>query len=201
METEGPRKVINVRIIGLNHPARGKTYPLVTLGGGLEVRHTQTFEFSAQQCWDLLASEKVQAEIAAAAGITIEPIETKQNDRGQTRRYRVVPHDELPAVAAKALGSPRFTYVQTDILDNQARLLTWSIQPDQMGDRIRASGRITLSDKPNGHCERKLFTEISVAIPLIGRKIEKLVIQNLAGSHERTAQVLQTWGARNQGLV
>jgi len=193
--------VINVRIIGFNHPARGTTYPLVTAGDGLEARHIQTFGFSARVCWDLFCSDQVQEEISQAAGITTEPIETKTTPQGRSRRYRVVPHEELPPIAAKALGAPRFTYVQTDLLDDQAMLLTWSIKPDKMGDRIQASGRIKLTDKPDGSCERTLFTEISVAIPLIGRKIEKMVIDTLSSSHERAAQVLEAWGKQKQDLV
>jgi len=180
---------------------RGTTYPLVTLGVALEVHQTQTFEFSAQECWFLWISDEVQEEIAKAARITVEPIETLETPRGLTRRYRVVPHDELPPVAAKALGAPRFTYIQTDVIDERERLVSWSIRPDKMGDRIQASGKISLADTPTGGCERRIYSKISVAIPVIGRRIEKLVIENLAGSHERVAEVLRTWSAPDQGLA
>lgn len=164
----------------------------------MEVHHTQAFEFSAQKCWELLGTDEVQAEITRTARITTEPIENQQTPRGHTRRYRVVPDEKLPPMAARALGAPRFTYVQTDIIDDLDRLVTWSIRPDKMGDRIQASGRISLVDTPQGGCQRKFHSKICVAIPVIGRKIEKLVIDNLSSSHERVAEVLRAWATQDR---
>ncbi len=85
-------------------------------------------------------------------------------------------------------------YTDDTVLDPQASTLTWKITPDQMAEVFLLSGLIEFADL--GEQTRVTFNvELRVKIPLVGKKAEKIGLQQSEKESEKQAAFLKQWVA------
>lgn len=156
----------------------------------MEIRIAHRFPCSPQEYWDATHAPGVEDEMRREADVDHEVLE--RADRGATilERARISPRKELPAVAQKALGVARFSYVQEVELDNTQLTTRWKVLPDVMRDKVRCEGTSRVVATPDG-CERIIEGEIKVGVPFIGGTIEKHIVEMIGKSYDRAADVVR----------
>jgi hypothetical protein len=95
---------------------------------------------------------------------------------------------ELPAVAARALGTSTLSYEQENRLDAATSKLTWVVRIPMLGDRVKASGT-TLIVASGAGSRRTVEGEVSISIPLIGGQIEKVIGGEFEKSMGRAVEI------------
>ncbi len=155
-----------------------------------EVRHPMPR--SADIAWRAFFSPDYEAALRARDDSEVELLE--EGDRGgiHYRRTKVTSGKTLPGFMQRALQSDRLSYVLEQWRDDRRMELRWKVTPPAMPDKIRAAGNYSCIATPSG-CERIVNGEISVAIPLVGGKIETAIGDELRASYERTAVFARQW--------
>lgn len=148
------------------------------------------FPVSPQAYWDGTRDPALDAKILAAGDVDIEVLERTRNGVLSRERVRVSPRRELPALAQKALGAARFSYVQIVDGNDDTMTTSWKVVSDLISDKVSCSGTSRVIATPAG-CERIIEGEIKVAIPLVGGTIEKVVFEQIEKSYERAADVIR----------
>jgi hypothetical protein len=140
--------------------------------------------------WELFEGAEFQKRLDAQTGLRTEVLETRQEGTVTIRRLRYHSQTELPAIAAKALGSSRLSYEQENRFDSAKSYLTWVVKIPMVGDRVKASGNTLITPAPGGS-KRVVEGDVSIGIPLIGGQIEKVIVGEFEKSMGRAVDIVR----------
>lgn len=154
------------------------------------IRISHTFPVSPRAYWDGTRAPELDAKIAAASEVDVDPIERRRDGPLSYEALRLSPRKELPALAQRALGTSRFSYVQIVEGNDDTMTTTWKVVTDVIPDKVQCSGTSRVIPAGDG-CERIIEGEIKVSIPLVGGVIEKVVLEQLERSYERASEVIR----------
>ncbi len=160
------------------------------------IRHR--FDVDARTLWDATEEPGFKELLAEHADVEREVLEDVPLENGRRLVVRIRPRRTLPPPAAAALGTDRFSYVQENLQDDRTMRVRWRVVPDVLADRIRAEGELVFQDTPEG-CERVVTGRIEVAIPLVGRRIERHVVDGIRASWDQGAEAARKWLAIRAG--
>lgn len=144
----------------------------------------------AATAWDLFESDAFRDRLAAHTGLTSEVLESREEGSVQIRRLRFTSANELPAIAAKAMGMKHLTYEQTNRFDASASRLDWTVSLPVLADRVRVAGVTTIQDAAGG-CKRVVDGTIEVQMRLIGAQVEKIVVGEFEKSMQRAVDLVR----------
>ena len=164
----------------------------------MDFRITHRFPGSAQAWWGACKHPDFEAVIAQASDVTMTLLSDETTNGVRRQRVRVVPRKELPALVQKAIGAPRFSYVQETEEGTGETSLRWRVVPELLADKIRCAGTLRLADVAGG-CERTVEGSVEVRVTLVGGTIEKAVIDELRQGYDRSAVALLPVLARLSG--
>jgi hypothetical protein len=156
----------------------------------MQFRISHRFPVSPRAYWDGTRDPDLDQRMADAGEIDVQVLERRRDGPRLLERLRVSPRKELPGLAQRALGTARFTYVQVVESDDDRMGTTWQVLPDVLPDKVTCRGTARVVDAPGG-CERIIDGEITVAVPLVGGSIEKVVLEQLEKSYDRAAEVIR----------
>ncbi len=153
------------------------------------------FSSSARRYWEATGTDSCNAAIDRATAITRELLEESSRGGHRVQMVRSVPDRRLPGVVASAIGSDRLVLIQEQEFDDEQWILRFKATPEapKVAGKVQCSGTLTVRDRGDGSCERVVKGEISVAIPLFGRKIERQVVDQLTDGYDRNAQAIRDW--------
>jgi len=155
------------------------------------------FDISPNEFWARSESKELSRLLDEAAEVSRVIEEEHKTETGKFRRYRVTQTKDLALAAQKMLRTKRISYTQIQTYDDKRLRIDWEVLPDNFVGKVRISGFLEVKAKGQG-CERVVNGEINVAVPLIGRKIEKQVIAGLERSYARAAEVTEKWLSENR---
>lgn len=154
----------------------------------LEFRHL--FPCTAEELWSILDDSAYQAEATRAAGVRKEVIESRKEGATRVERVRVHVNRELPAPMARALDTDRLSYVQEQRWRDEDHSMKWTVIPDVGARYVQCRGDFRVSNRGKGECERVITGELTVAVPLLGGRMEKKTAEDLQASYDATARLL-----------
>jgi predicted enzyme involved in methoxymalonyl-ACP biosynthesis len=83
---------------------------------------------------------------------------------------------------------------QPDAQDTRRRegehTLQWSIEPMVLQDRFSGSGTTRVVAKAGG-CERIIAGDLTIRVPILGRKMEQRLISDVASGYDRAAVIIR----------
>lgn len=122
--------------------------------------------------------------------LTVEVLEREEFPDGRVRlKARATEPSRVPAALRK---SEVDEFVDENVLDPNARVLTWRITPTMGADKVFLSGRVEFL--PEGGKTRVVYhTELQVKIPLIGGAAEKMGLADTERECARQAEFLTRW--------
>ena len=138
--------------------------------------------------WDVFESDAFRDRLAEQTGLSSEVLERRDEGSVEVRRLKFVSGNELPAIAAKALGSKRLSYEQINRFDLAKSRLDWTVSLPVLGERIRVEGSTLIT--PDGAGSRRVVDgEIEVKMRFIGGQIEKAVVGEFEKSMRRAVDL------------
>ncbi|RAL22411.1 hypothetical protein DL240_11225 [Lujinxingia litoralis] len=160
---------------------------------------THRFECPAEQLWDIFDDPEFDRRLEEATGVRREVLQSSTEGAVEHKLLRCVSLKEMPAMMAKALGTESFEFEQANALDRQRGELAWKVKPAVLADRVEAQGVTRVQSEGTG-CVRTIEGEISIRIPLVGKKMEGKLSENIKSSYEEAARIAREMVAE-RGLV
>ncbi|MFT5587768.1 MAG: hypothetical protein ACI9VR_005381 [Cognaticolwellia sp.] len=159
----------------------------------MKMHISHRFDCSAQRLWDLVLDADYQAAVDTQSGLSRELISERKSARELIRKIRFTPDKTLPPAMARAVGRDKMSYVQEQRWKLSELKMFWTVVPDVMGDRVRSKGDFQLRAVGAEQVERIVSGEITASIPLMGGRVEKMVVADIEKGYERTAELTRSW--------
>lgn len=144
------------------------------------------FECSPERLCELLMDNAFDDELMRALDMGKELLETKKVDDDVIYRIRLTDPEKIPAIAVKFTGE-HLSYVETRTWHRKTLSNQWTIDPDVKGAKVEAKG-VTEIVADGGGALRRTRGTISVNLPLIGKKIEAMVLSGIETTFKRNAE-------------
>lgn len=146
----------------------------------------------------MLFGDDYQLAMAERARITRTVIEARDEPDRRFRRIRIETQRSLPAPIAKLLGRSNLSYELQETYEDATMTMTWRVIPSALADRITAEGvyQLVASDEPGG-CIRIVEGRVEVTLPVVGKRIEKLIGSELESSYEKGTDFAREWMLEN----
>ncbi len=159
----------------------------------MKIDMRQSLPAAPEKVWNSFFDDELETALAGKGGVTRELISEENGPDGRiTRRLRFTSKMTVPGPMKKALGSDHLTYDQISVLDPKTHTVHWHVEPPVMKDKIKAEGTLKLEPTKAG-CDRHIQGDVSVKVPLIGKKIEGMVAKSIADSYEGGMELLIDW--------
>lgn len=166
----------------------------------MEYRIEDTFDVSVERYWEMFFSEPYNAALWPALDIGWELLKFERRGEGSqlriVREQRLTPRREVPKLIAK-LVSGAITYLEKNefvAADNAMKTVTI---PGFAAERINTVGTYRLEPLGEDKCKRVWDGVCECRIPLIGGKIEKLLVEEVRESYRRTTEFTRKWIAEH----
>lgn len=144
------------------------------------------FTCTPQKLFELLSDNVFDDELMKALNMGKEMVEESSKAEGKLYKIRLTSAEEIPAIAKKFVGE-HLTYIETRQWKTATTSNAWSIVPEVKGANVEAKGTTEIIAAGQG-CVRRTKGSISVNLPLIGKKIEEMVLQNITDTFKRNAE-------------
>ena len=115
-------------------------------------------------------------------------------DEGETirRTIHVVPNRDLPVVIRKITGAT-LGYTEHLTFTRSANRVDIHIVPSTLPERTQIAGVYSVTPLAPGRMLRVFEGSIAIDVPLLGRRIERTVLDDMTTSYAAGARVTQTW--------
>lgn len=156
----------------------------------MKLKLEHRFECTPAEYWSIVADHEVDLEMAKSSDGEYELLSETEANGITTRRQRFIMNRELPAAMLKVLQTDRIGYELETRLDLQHHRSEWTITPMVLPDRVTGSGVVVVTATKDG-CLRIIEGDLTVRVPLIGRKMEERLISDVSASYERAAVIIR----------
>ena len=144
------------------------------------------FDCTPEVLFDRLSDNDFDDDLMKALNMSNALIESNDTPQGPTYKIRLTNPDTIPAIAKRFTGE-HLSYVETRIWNRSKLGNTWEIVPEISGATVEAKGTTEIVADGTG-CIRRTRGKISVNLPLIGKKIEEMVLQSINDTFKRNAE-------------
>jgi hypothetical protein len=93
-------------------------------------------------------------------------------------RFRCEADYKMPEAARKVLGD-NFGWFEESVFDRKEHVVRFKVLPDYFKGRYRCEGDQHFVERPDGGVDRVMTIEIEVGILLVGRLVEKHILERL----------------------
>lgn len=143
------------------------------------------FNCSPKTLFELLSNDQFDDELMNALKMDKKLIEKADKPEGKLFKIHLTSADAIPAIAKKFVGE-YLSYVETRQWMTASNSNTWCIVPEVKGASVEAKGTTEIVADGNG-CIRRTKGTVSVSLPLIGKKIEEMVLQSITDTFKKNA--------------
>lgn len=157
------------------------------------------FPTKAEALWDYTLSDDYIENIRRVMKLKVyEMVDSKRTGDVETITMRMVPQAQLPKVVQKLLGNKEFETRDTFVMHHDTMSIEWSNSNNlSVSDRTNSSGKTQMTNVGKNKSKRIIEGTIEVNIPLIGKQVEKFVVDQLKERYKVQAEYLTSW-AREQ---
>ena len=153
-----------------------------------ELKHT--FDCDAETLWSITEDPEFEERLGEASASTRETVELTVTDSERYARKRITVDRDLPPAMQKVIGGEKIAYDQETWRALPGNKLRWSISPNVLRGRFVGEGTTRVRDI-GGRCERIISGDLQVKVPIVGRKMEKRLVDDVSASYERAAAIVR----------
>lgn len=167
----------------------------------MKYRIEDTFDVDADQYWKTFFDEDYNRALFEHLDIDYEPISLERTGEGDdlviVREQRLVPRREVPKIIQKfAKGAIAYREHNRFIArDDRVEVRT---VPSFLSEKVVTRGTYWLEPTGDGAVKRIFEGECSVSIPIVGKSIEKVIVDEVTASYARTTAFTREWFARQR---
>ena len=152
----------------------------------LSIRNT--FPCDPATLWEVFDSPEFNELLDTESGVRREVVSITMEGDIEVKNLRCISKKDLPGFMAKAMGTKHLEYNQTSRFNAKTNVLEWTVIPTVLTGRVTAAG-ITTVTQQGSSCERHVDGEITVRLPLVGKRIEKKLMEEIGNSYVRAAAI------------
>ncbi len=146
--------------------------------------------------WKVFLHEPYNVELYDRIGVKERTVLDRSEDAATVKwSVRIVPRRDLPAVVRKIVGGD-LGYTEISVLHRAENWIDVRIEPTLLRDRTKIHGRYSITPVGEKRVRRVFEGDVAVDVPLVGRKVEAVVIEDIQKSYDVAAQVTSEWLAR-----
>lgn len=136
--------------------------------------------------------EGFNAELCKVLGLTRSVISYDLTETRVKRVVKVAPNREIPAPAAKILGTAKIEYTETIECVFGSGRADWSTVSSVMTDKVDSRGTVRFVEQDGG-VVRSVDGDVTVKIALFGGTVEKFIVSDVERSYGKAAEFTLDW--------
>lgn len=156
------------------------------------------FDVSAARYWQVFFDDAFNAALWPALDIACEPIELRRTGEGDAleivREQRLTPKREVPALIQKFVKGG-FSYTEKNTFKARENMMRTVTTPSFMADKITTHGIYRLEVLGPKQVKRVWEGTVECSIPLLGGKVEKILVDEVRESYRRATEFTRKWHA------
>lgn len=151
------------------------------------------FDIDVAGYWKIFLSPEFNKEMFGEIKMKDYHVVDQKDDGKHFHRVQFCePSTPIPSFLASMVKSTGYTEI--DDLDWATNVMRVKIEPEMFKDRFRMEGDYVVSPLDGGkRCKREFKGEVKVAMPLIGGRVEKYMMEQLRDSYDVAARVTRRW--------
>ena len=155
------------------------------------------FDIDPQGFWDLFFSKPYEEDLYKRLKIRTRTVLEHKDEGNLVRRtQRMEPELAVPSWAASVIKDTGYT--EYDVLDKATSKMAVRIEPMLMKERFQMSSSFNVTPLGPRRCRREFAGEVKILVPLLGGRIEKLMIDQMREAYDTAAQVTREWVAKQK---
>lgn len=157
----------------------------------IDIRHD--FPCDCETYWRSFTDPAFIARMESLTNMERTVLSEETLDDGTVKRLqRFQTQVNLPAPAAMALGIKQLYYDQESLTDAARFHVGWKVIPPAIPEKIKAAGTLVVEATDTG-CRRIVEGDVRVTIPMMGNRIETMVVEMLGKSYDASARLRLKW--------
>jgi hypothetical protein len=157
---------------------------------------THEFATDPETYWKVFLDEAYNVELYDRIGVKERTTLDRSEDEKTVKwKVRIMPKRDLPGVIKKVVGGD-LGYTETSTLHKAENWIDVKIEPSLMKDRTKINARYTLTSIGDKRVRRTFEGDIHIDLPLVGKKVEAAILEDLQKSYDVAARVTTEWLAR-----
>lgn len=156
------------------------------------------FECSAKTLLELILDSTHDDAAMEAIGMRRELVEERETAKGKIEVVKITPSSDLPAFMKKVVGGSN-SYVETREWDYEKMVNRWSEKTGFAQDKVDIRGTFTIRPSGDTTCIRAVDGDVTVRVPLIGKKIEGFIIDSTKETFRKSTAFTKRW-LKDKGL-
>jgi hypothetical protein len=151
------------------------------------------FDAEPAELWKLFFHEPYNAELYQRIGVKERTVLYQEEDAEKIRfSLRIMPKRDLPGVIKKIVGGD-LGYTEISTYYKAKSLIDVRIEPTLLKERTKIVATYTVTSIGPRRIRRTFEGDIAVDLPLVGRKVEATVLEDMRRSYDIAAQVTSEW--------
>ena len=159
-----------------------------------------TFDVSVARYWEAFFDDAYGAALWPALDIKCERIKFERIGEGDAleihREQKLIPNREVPALMQKFVKGG-FSYVERNHYKARDSAMRTVTTPGFMADKITTGGLYRVEALGPTRCKRIWEGEVDVSIPLLGGKVEKMLVDEVRESYRKATEFTRRWHAEH----
>jgi len=159
-----------------------------------------TFDVSAERYWQTFFDETFNRALWQHLDIEWELLKLEKTGSGAdleiVREQRLTPKRELPAIIQK-LVKGKLMYTERNVYKARDSAMKTVTTPSFMADKIDTHGTFRIETLGPNKVNRVWDAVCEVDIPLVGGKIEKLLVEEVRESYRKATAFIRKWHAEH----
>ncbi len=151
------------------------------------------FDIDVAGYWKIFLAPEFNKEMFGELKMKEYKVEKLEDDGKRMHRVqKLEPSTPIPGFLQSVVKSTGYTEV--DDLDYSKNVMHVKIETQMFKDRFHMEGDYIVSPLDGGkRCRREFKGEVKVAMPLIGGRVEKYMMEQLRDSYDIAARVTRRW--------
>jgi hypothetical protein len=157
---------------------------------------THEFDATPEEFWRVFLHEPYNVELYDRIGVKERTVLDRSEDATTVKwAVRIVPKRDIPAVVKKVVGGD-LGYTEHGVYHKGQDRLDVRIETTLLRDRTKIAGVYTVKPIGPRRLSRTFEGDAAVDIPLVGRRVEAVVVDDMRKSYDVAARVTAEWLAR-----
>jgi hypothetical protein len=151
------------------------------------------FDADPEQFWKLFFDEPYNDALYVRLNMKERTVLSRTEDDATIHfEQKILPRRDLPAIVKKLVGGD-LGYVESTTFYKGKNYMDVKIEPTLLKERTKVRARYTITSIAPGKVRRTFEGDIDVDIPLIGRRVEAVVLVDVKRSYDVAAEVTREW--------
>ena len=146
--------------------------------------------------WKVFLHEPYNVELYDRIGVKERTVLDRSEDARTVKwSIRIVPKRDLPTVIKKIVGGD-LGYTEISTLHRDENWIDVKVVPSLMKERTTIKAKYTLVPVGDKKVRRTFEGDIHIDLPLVGKKVEAVILEDMQRSYDVAAKVTSEWLAR-----